>query len=335
MCVRDILSDTRCDTLSHKVFEKNSRVRCICLHFLERALLHTVVCLRIIQLTHVLVAGRLILTSLAFVRRAVLQRSSLYKSVLVPASMMDTGCCAAADFKAFSLSVDMSLFPVTLPWTISTLHSKPCKHLSWRCNPDLRAQCILFGEIESISHEPTVTSGIDRVTIYELLLRHCLSPSIIHCESFLQCACGAESQTRTALTLVLHRCYNLNTALRSIPITWRVQGITFPIEPSQCDAQLASQFVLCQILKSCACLMLLPSCHVHRECAFLVAKTTHSVSDWCVTEALVQWPTLESVLLDKSKSVTSSAASCSVSVSVPRQTTLRLHPLETPSGHSL
>ena len=29
-------------------------------------------------------------------------------------SPMDTGCCAAADFKTFSLSVDMSLFPATL-----------------------------------------------------------------------------------------------------------------------------------------------------------------------------------------------------------------------------
>ena len=81
--------------------------------------------------------------------------------------------------------------------------------------------------------------------------------------------------------------------------------------------------------------MLLPSCHVHRECAFLLAKTPHSVSDCCVTEALVQWPTLESVLLDEPKSVTSSAEFCSVSGSLPRQTTLRLHPLETPSSHSL
>ena len=128
--------------------------------------------------------------------------------VLVSASMMDTGCCATADFKAFSLSVDMSLFPVTLPLAISTLHSKPYKRPSWRCSADLRAQGTLFGEIESISHEPTVTSGIDRVTVHELLLRHCLSPPIIHSESFLQCVCSAESQIRIALTLraVLSSC---------------------------------------------------------------------------------------------------------------------------------
>ena len=93
--------------------------------------------------------------------------------------MMDTGCCAVADFKAFSLPVDMSLFLVTLPCAVFTLHSNPCKCSSWRCNADFRAQDILFGEIESIAHEPTVTSVIDRVTIHELLLRHCLNPPII------------------------------------------------------------------------------------------------------------------------------------------------------------
>ena len=49
--------------------------------------------------------------------------------------------------------------------------------------------------------------------------------------------------------------------------------------------------------------MLFPSWHVHRECAFLLAETRPSVSDWCVAEALVQRPPLESVLLDKSKSL--------------------------------
>ena len=146
--------------------------------------------------------------------------------------MTDTGCCAAADFKAFSLSVDVCLFPVTLPWAISTLHSKPCERPSWRCNTELRAQGILFGEIESIALGPTVTSGNDCVTIHELLLRHCLSPPIIHCESFLQCAWNAENQIRTALTLILNRRHNLDTALRSIQITWRVQNTTFPAFPS-------------------------------------------------------------------------------------------------------
>ena len=41
--------------------------------------------------------------------------------------------------------------------------------------------------------------------------------------------------------------------------------------------------------------MLLPSWHVHRECAILVAETPRSVSDWCVAEALVQLAPLESL----------------------------------------
>ena len=262
-------------------------------------------------------------------------------SVGVPASMMDTGCCAIADFKAFSLSVDMSLFPVTLPCAVSTLHSKPCKCSSWRCDADLRAQGILFGEIESIAHEPTVTSVIDRVASRELLLRHCLSPPIIHCESFLQCDCNAENQTRTALTLVLQRCHNLGTALRSIPITWRVQSATSPAEPSSCDAQLAhdlgfvstvrtlgSSCVKSWNLKSYAFLMFLLSWHVHRDCAFLLAETPRSVSDRCVAEALVQWPPLETVLLNKSKSISSSAASCSTTGSLPRPLCGGIHGLD-------
>ena len=222
MCMRDILSDTRCDTLSHNVMCAQGQIcreklscESVSLHTSSRERLLPHCRLPLHHPTRARPGRRKIDSHVTlFMRRAVLQRSSSYKSVLVPASTMDTGCCATADFKAFSLSVDMSLFPVTLPWSISTLHWKPCKHLSWRCNPDLRAQCILFGEIESISHEPTVTSGIDRVTIYELLLRHGLSPSITHCESFLQCACGAEGQTRTALTLVLKFLFRFFVACR-------------------------------------------------------------------------------------------------------------------------
>ena len=74
--------------------------------------------------------------------------------------------------------------------------------------------------------------------------------------------------------------------------------------------------------------MLLPSWHVHRECAFLLAETPRSVSDWCVAEALVQLPPLESVLLDKSKSVISSAASCSASGSAACLADPCLHVIE-------
>ena len=81
----------------------------------------TVGCLRTMQLAHVPVSGRLIPPSLSFVW-APCRSTKVFKlqepfSVgdLVSALMMDTGCCATADFKTFSLSVDMSLFPVTLP----------------------------------------------------------------------------------------------------------------------------------------------------------------------------------------------------------------------------
>ena len=98
----------------------------------------TIVCLRIIQL-HAHPRPRKIespVTCLCLGARPFykgLQTTRAF-SVGVPASMMDTGCCAVADFKAFSLSVDMSLFLVTLPCAVFTLHSRPCKRSSWRCN---------------------------------------------------------------------------------------------------------------------------------------------------------------------------------------------------------
>ena len=55
----------------------------------------------------------------------------------------------------------------------------------------------------------------------------------------------------------------------------------------------------------------LPSCQIYRGYAFLFAATPCSLSRWRVVEALVCWPILTSVLPNKSKSVTSSAASCS------------------------
>ena len=69
----------------------------------------------IIKLTQLPVAERSILTPLPFVwRRAFLQRSSSHKGVFVPASAADMGCCATVDIKACSLSVDTSLYHVTL-----------------------------------------------------------------------------------------------------------------------------------------------------------------------------------------------------------------------------
>ena len=82
-------------------------------------------------------------------------------------SMMDTACCAAVDIRVFSLSVDTSLYPVTLAWAIPTsaLHCVVTGTVT-----SLRAHGILFGKIESVAHQPTVSSEIDRVTTHELLL---------------------------------------------------------------------------------------------------------------------------------------------------------------------
>ena len=44
--------------------------------------------------------------------------------VRLHASMMDTACCATVDIRVFSLSVDTSLYPVTLAWAIPGI--RPC-----------------------------------------------------------------------------------------------------------------------------------------------------------------------------------------------------------------
>ena len=66
----------------------------------------------------------------------------------------------------------------------------------------------------------------------------------------------------------------------------------------------------------------MPSCHVHRGDTFLRPETPASLCDWCVVEALLHSPPQECVMLDKSKSVASSAPSCSATCNV----SLLLHP---------
>ena len=72
-----------------------------------------------------------------------------------------------------------------------------------------------------------------------MLLKHRLSPSITHCEDSLECVSHTESPTGAALALVLHRRYHLDTALRPIPITWKIQNATIVVESSCCGDQLA------------------------------------------------------------------------------------------------
>ena len=67
----------------------------------------TIGCLHIIQLMHV---PSLCLGTVPFHKGSRI-------GVLVPASRLDTGCCATVDIRAFSLLVNTSSCLVTLPWT--------------------------------------------------------------------------------------------------------------------------------------------------------------------------------------------------------------------------
>ena len=60
-----------------------------------------------------------------------------------------------------------------------------------------------------------------------------------HYEDSFQCASHTESPTGAALALVLHRCHHLDTALRPITITWKIQNATIVVESSSCIDQLA------------------------------------------------------------------------------------------------
>ena len=86
--------------------------------------------------------------------------------------MMDAACCATVDIKIFSLLMDTSLYPVTLAWAIPSgqLESLQAPFHCIVTLTGLRTHVTLFGEIEAIIRELTVTSGIDRVTIHEMLL---------------------------------------------------------------------------------------------------------------------------------------------------------------------
>ena len=130
---------------------------------------HTIGHLCIVQLTQLPAAEKSILTPLPFVwRRAVPQRSSRHKSVFVPASAVDMGCCAIVDVKVCSLSVDTSLYPVTLPR--SDPHGATLSlAISLQCGvtvtvTGLRAHVTLFGEIEALIHELTVTQAESTVS---------------------------------------------------------------------------------------------------------------------------------------------------------------------------
>ena len=88
---------------------------------------------------------------------------------VVPAIAVST-----ADIRACSLSVVTSLYPVTT--SLNDPHSATRSLASALCCgvtvTGLRAHGTLLCESEAVVNETTVTTGIDRVTIHELLLAH-------------------------------------------------------------------------------------------------------------------------------------------------------------------
>ena len=68
--------------------------------------------------------------------------------------------------------LDMSLYPVTLSWVMPTVQLETCKHpLLWcSCNWSPNACGTLLITSQAVVHKVTVTGGVNRVTIHELLL---------------------------------------------------------------------------------------------------------------------------------------------------------------------
>ena len=90
----------------------------------------------------------------------------------VTAAVVPAVAVSTADIRACSLSVVTSLHPVTT--SLGDPHSATRSLASALCCgvtvTGLRAHGTLLCESEAVVHETTVTSGIDRVTIHELLL---------------------------------------------------------------------------------------------------------------------------------------------------------------------
>ena len=89
------------------------------------------------------------------------------------ASMVDTACCVTVDIRVFSRSVDTSWYHDTC--MSDSNGAARILTSAFHCvvtvtEASLRAHGILIGKIESVAHEPTVSNGIDRVTVHELLL---------------------------------------------------------------------------------------------------------------------------------------------------------------------
>ena len=109
---------------------------------------------------------------LAVVVAAVVVTAAVETATAVTAAVVPAVAVSTADIRACSLSVGTSLFPVTT--SLGDLHSATRSLASALCCgvtvTGLRARGILLGESEVVVQELTVTTGIDRFTIHELLL---------------------------------------------------------------------------------------------------------------------------------------------------------------------
>ena len=96
---------------------------------------------------------------------------------------VDTGCRATVDIRVCSLSVDTSLYPVTLPGVSSVLRLKSlASALCWSVAVTvLRVLAIFLAEGEAVLHELIVTSGMSKEPaslLNEFTFKFALSPNM-------------------------------------------------------------------------------------------------------------------------------------------------------------
>ena len=108
----------------------------------------------------------------AVVVTAVVVTAAVEAATAVTAAVVPAVAVSSADIRACSLAVDTSCYPVTtsLSDTRSATRSLASALCCGATVTGLRAHGILLGESEAVVHETTVTTGIDRVPVHELLL---------------------------------------------------------------------------------------------------------------------------------------------------------------------
>ena len=141
----------------------------------------------------------------AVVVTAVVVTAAVEAATAVTAAVVPAVAVSTADIRACSLSVDKSFYPATT--SLDDPHSAIRSLASALCCgvtvTGLRAHGILLDESEAVVHETTVTTGIDRVTIHELLLARKRQDARGDKQSNFEGTRGRKSPTRATLPLVL------------------------------------------------------------------------------------------------------------------------------------